>query len=237
MILVEFNFHKWEEMYPVMFMWWNDVCVSSLGEPCTQVNCWVVFYILHYSCSSWQFLSWQNIPVCMCVPASGCVCVCRRPTTPKLKTSDLGVISPLSASGAMYARVPTILSVIMVVDVRLADALVSPKSEIFATNFSSNRIFALTRKKTKIMRTVSSEISNISDSLILSARVKAIVLHFGKHAHSLSSLRVRWADWPHCMYLLTSLWTWWLLCRYSKPLAVPSAIKHLCLQDSGGLPS
>lgn len=68
-------------------------------------------------------------------------------TTPKLKTSDLGVISPLSASGAMYARVPTILSVIMVVDVLLADALVSPKSEIFATKFSSNRIFALTRQK------------------------------------------------------------------------------------------
>lgn len=71
------------------------------------------------------------------------MCVCREPTTPKLKTSDFGVISPLRASGAMYARVPTILSVIMVVDVRLADALVSPKSEIFATSFSSNRIFAL----------------------------------------------------------------------------------------------
>lgn len=85
-----------------------------------------------------------------------CVCVslylgdpvsAGKPTTPKLKTSDFGVISPLSASGAMYARVPTILSVIMVVDVRLDDALVSPKSETFATNVSSNRIFALTRQK------------------------------------------------------------------------------------------
>lgn len=74
------------------------------------------------------------------------MCVCRQPTTPKLKTSDFGVISPLSASGAMYAHVPTILSVFMVVDVCLADALVNPKSEIFATNFSSNRIFALVEK-------------------------------------------------------------------------------------------
>lgn len=71
---------------------------------------------------------------------------CRDPTTPKLKTSDLGVTSPLSASGAMYAFVPTILSVIMVVDVRLADALVRPKSEILATNHSSNRMFALRKQ-------------------------------------------------------------------------------------------
>lgn len=71
--------------------------------------------------------------------------VSRDPTTPKLKTSDFGVISPRSASGAMYARVPTILSVIMVVDVRLADALVRPKSEILATKLSSNRMFALRR--------------------------------------------------------------------------------------------
>lgn len=61
--------------------------------------------------------------------------------------SDLGVISPLSASGAMYALVPTILSVIIVVDECLADALVNPKSEIFATKFSSNRMFALKTEK------------------------------------------------------------------------------------------
>lgn len=67
------------------------------------------------------------------------------PTTPKLKTSDLGVICPLRASGAMYAQVPTILSVIMVVDVRVADALVSPKSDTFATNSSSNRMFPLAK--------------------------------------------------------------------------------------------
>lgn len=60
--------------------------------------------------------------------------------------SDFGVISPRSASGAMYACVPTILSVIMVVEVRLADALVSPKSEIFATILSSSRMFALRRQ-------------------------------------------------------------------------------------------
>lgn len=46
----------------------------------------------------------------------------------------------------MYAFVPTILSVIMVVDVRLADALVRPKSEILATNLSSNRMFALRKQ-------------------------------------------------------------------------------------------
>lgn len=88
-----------------------------------------------------------------CWKQSSSVCVCRSAenlTTPKLKTSDFGVISPLSASGAMYAQVPTILSVIMVVDVRLADALVSPKSEIFATNCSSKRIFALTKTKGEI---------------------------------------------------------------------------------------
>lgn len=39
------------------------------------------------------------------------------------------------------------------------------------------------------------------------------------------------------LHLLTSLCTWWLLWRYSKPLAVPSAIKHLCRQERGGLPS
>lgn len=106
------------------------------------LNC-VLYFTLHL-----QFLFyWHNIPICVCVHVSGSVRVCRKPTTPKLKTSDFGVISPLRASGAMYARVPTILSVIMVVDVRLADALVSPKSEIFATKFSSNRIFALTGKK------------------------------------------------------------------------------------------
>lgn len=46
----------------------------------------------------------------------------------------------------MYAQVPTILSVFMVVDVPLGDALVKPKSETFATSFSSNRIFALNKK-------------------------------------------------------------------------------------------
>lgn len=60
--------------------------------------------------------------------------------------SDLGVTCPLRASGAMYAQVPTILSVIMVVDVPFGEALVNPKSEIFATSFSSNRIFALKKK-------------------------------------------------------------------------------------------
>lgn len=70
----------------------------------------------------------------------------RDPTTPKLKTSDLGVTFPRSASGAMYAFVPTILSVIMVVDVRLAEALVRPKSEILATSPSSSRMFALGRQ-------------------------------------------------------------------------------------------
>lgn len=73
------------------------------------------------------------------------VCVGRELTTPKLKISDLGVICPLRASGAMYAQVPTILSVIMVVDIPLEEALVNPKSEIFATSFSSNRIFALNK--------------------------------------------------------------------------------------------
>lgn len=68
--------------------------------------------------------------------------------------SDFGVISPRSASGAMYARVPTILSVIMVVDVRLADALVSPKSEIFATILSSSRMFALRRQNKSQSRAV-----------------------------------------------------------------------------------
>lgn len=68
-----------------------------------------------------------------------------QPTTPKLKISDLGVTCPLRASGAMYAQVPTILSVFMVVDVPLGDALVNPKSEIFATSVSSNRIFALNK--------------------------------------------------------------------------------------------
>lgn len=86
---------------------------------------------------------WRDV----CVFVSVSVCVCRQPTTPKLKTSDLGVISPLRASGAMYAQVPTILSVIMVVDVRFSDALVRPKSEIFATNSSSNRMFALSDKR------------------------------------------------------------------------------------------
>lgn len=76
--------------------------------------------------------------------------VCRDLTTPKLKTSDFGVISPLRASGAMYARVPTILSVTMVVEVRLDEALVNPKSEIFATKFSSKRMFAL--KKSSFVR-------------------------------------------------------------------------------------
>lgn len=47
----------------------------------------------------------------------------------------------------MYAQVPTILSVFMVVDVPLGDALVNPKSEIFATSFSSNRIFALNKTR------------------------------------------------------------------------------------------
>lgn len=60
--------------------------------------------------------------------------------------SDFGVISPRSASGAMYAQVPTIRSVIIVVDDLFGDALVSPKSEIFATNLSSNKIFALEEK-------------------------------------------------------------------------------------------
>lgn len=81
-------------------------------------------------------------------------CVHREPTTPKLKMSDFGVISPRSASGAMYARVPTILSVIMVVEVRLADALVSPKSEIFATILSSSRMFALRRQSESQSRAV-----------------------------------------------------------------------------------
>lgn len=103
--------------------------------------------VLYFTLRLQFLLSWHNIPIRVHVHVSGCACVCRKPTTPKLKTSDFGVISPLSASGAMYARVPTILSVIMVVDVRLAEALVSPKSEIFATKFSSNRIFALTRQK------------------------------------------------------------------------------------------
>lgn len=81
-----------------------------------------------------------------------CVCVCGEPTNPKLKISDLGVICPLRASGAMYAQVPTIFSVIMVVDVPLGEALVNPKSEIFATSFSSNRIFALTRQNESVDR-------------------------------------------------------------------------------------
>lgn len=80
--------------------------------------------------------------------------VCRDPTTPKLKTSDFGVTSPRSASGAMYAFVPTILSVIMVVDVHLADALVRPKSEILATNLSSNRMFALRKPRQYIHHNV-----------------------------------------------------------------------------------
>lgn len=78
------------------------------------------------------------------------MCVCGEPTTPKLKISDLGVTCPLRASGAMYAQVPTILSVIMVVDVPLGEALVNPKSEIFATSFSSNRIFALKRQNESV---------------------------------------------------------------------------------------
>lgn len=78
------------------------------------------------------------------------VCVCGEPTTPKLKISDLGVTCPLRASGAMYAQVPTILSVIMVVKVPLGEALVNPKSEIFATTLSSNRIFALKRQNESV---------------------------------------------------------------------------------------
>lgn len=57
--------------------------------------------------------------------------------------SDLGVISPLSASFAMYAVVPTILSVITVADDRVAEARVSPKSEIFGTSNSSSKILPL----------------------------------------------------------------------------------------------
>lgn len=84
--------------------------------------------------------------------ADVCVCVCREPTNPKLKISALGVTCPLRASGAMYAQVPTIFSVIMVVDVPLGEALVNPKSEIFATSLSSNRIFALTRQNESVDR-------------------------------------------------------------------------------------
>lgn len=87
------------------------------------------------------------------------------PTTPKLKTSDFGVISPRRASGAMYARVPTILSVFMVVDVRLADALVSPKSEIFATNLSSNRMFALERENTFMSQEAFAVVSGLTARL------------------------------------------------------------------------
>lgn len=79
-----------------------------------------------------------------------CECVCGEPTTPKLKISDLGVTCPLRASGAMYAHVPIILSVIMVVKVPLGEALVNPKSEIFATSFSSKRIFALKRQNESV---------------------------------------------------------------------------------------
>lgn len=47
----------------------------------------------------------------------------------------------------MYAQVPTIFSVIMVVEVPLGEALVNPKSEIFAIRFSFNRIFELKEDK------------------------------------------------------------------------------------------
>lgn len=63
-------------------------------------------------------------------------------TTPKLKISDLGVISPRKASGAIQAAVPTTLSVMMVC-VNVTDALASPKSEILGTYVSVNKIFAL----------------------------------------------------------------------------------------------
>lgn len=57
--------------------------------------------------------------------------------------SDLGVISPLRASGAMYAVVPTILSVITVEHECLPEARVKPKSEILGTKWWSNKMFAL----------------------------------------------------------------------------------------------
>lgn len=78
-------------------------------------------------------------------------CVCREPTTPKLKISDLGVTCPLRASGAMYAQVPTIFSVTMVVEVPVGEALVNPKSEIFAIRFLSNRIFELKEDKINLL--------------------------------------------------------------------------------------
>lgn len=57
--------------------------------------------------------------------------------------SDLGVISPLRASCAMYAVVPTILPVMTVEHDCLDEARVKPKSEIFATKPSSNKMFPL----------------------------------------------------------------------------------------------
>lgn len=129
-------------------------------------------------------------------------------TTPKLKISDFGVIFPLRASGAMYAQVPTILSVIMVVDVPLVDALVRPKSEILAINVSSNRIFALHGREENTC--------TVKYPVLLHQHISSLLVYFIRD-------------------LFTSLWTWWLRCKYSKPLAVPSAMEHLCLQVRGRL--
>lgn len=116
---------------------WETLLTSTLWLYCILSSChypvpWKVTHALQG-----QILSVYSVAD---------VCVCGVPTTPKLKISDLGVTCPLRASGAMYAQVPTILSVIMVVEVPLGEALVNPKSEIFATRFSSNRIFALKKK-------------------------------------------------------------------------------------------
>jgi hypothetical protein len=56
--------------------------------------------------------------------------------------SDLGVISPRKASGAIYAVVPTILLVMTVCE-NFSEARARPKSDILAVKSSSSKIFAL----------------------------------------------------------------------------------------------